>query len=150
VLSAVYDEDDDDDHEDPEEATVLDDEPDELDADDLVEDDEEDEVAEPDSGPPPAPSRPPPAPDHEASGPRGPRPAIDIGPPPPPVPTAQLDAALSALPSAPAVDDGWQIDAFGEHHGALVSPLRAGAVASEVEFMLHCMGLGPGATVLDI
>ncbi|MCX4242372.1 SAM-dependent methyltransferase [Paraliomyxa miuraensis] len=135
VMSAVYDE------EEPDEA--VDDEPDELDADDLVEDDEDDDDEdEPthEALPPPAPSRPP------AREGR----TVDIGPPPPPVSASNLHAALSALPAAPPVDEDWQVDAFGDHYAALVSPLRAGVVAGEVEFLAYSLGLGPGASVLDV
>jgi len=146
VLNAVYD---DDDEAEPEEAAVEV-EPDELDADDLLEESGESEPIrlEPVVRPP-APSRPPPAREPDLP-PRAPRPALDLGPPPPPLSQASLDAALAALPGAPPIDDGWQIDAFGEHYGALVSPLRPAAVAGEVEFIVHCAGLHPGHAVLDV
>lgn len=142
VLSAVYDEDDEDDVE-PEYAPV-DVEPDELDADDLL----EDEAPVVEAAPPPAPSRPPPAPEPEVTAPR--RPALDLGPPPPPLPSASLDAALAALPAAPSLDDGWQVDLFADHFGALVSPLRSAAAGAEADFIVHCAGLHPGVSVLDV
>lgn len=141
VIAAVYDDEDE-----PEEAVAADEvEPDELDADDLLE-----EATEPEPTPPPAPSRPPPAREPDAVVARPARPPIDIGRPPPPLSNASLEAALSALPAAPPLDEGWQVDAFGEHYGALVSPLRAAAAVGEVEFILHCTGLHPGAAVLDV
>jgi SAM-dependent methyltransferase len=117
-------------------------EPDEIDADDLVE-----ESPEPEPLPPPAPSRPPPAREPDA---RISRAVLDVGPPPPPLSTASYDAALASIPGAPPLDDGWQVDAFGQHYGALVSPLRPAAAAAEVEFIVQCVGLHPGARVLDM
>lgn len=142
VLSAVYDEDE---TEDAIDDVGVELEPDEIDADDLLE-----ETPEPEPSPPPAPSRPPPAREPEPAPARSARPPVDIGRPPPPLSNASLDAALSALPAAPALDEGWQVDAFGDHHAALVSPLRPAAAAAEVDFILHCTGLQPGATVLDV
>lgn len=140
VLDAIFDEDE------PEEAAVElePDEPDELDVSDLVE-----ETPEPEPLRPPVPSRPPPAREPELAA-RPARPPIDFGPPPPPLSNASYEAALAMLSPAPPIDDGWQVDAFGEHHGALVSPLRPAAAATEVEFILHCASLPPGAAVLDI
>lgn len=150
VLSAVYDEDEAEPADEVEPADELEPadevEPDELDADDLLEEASEPEPqrsVEPQR--PPVPSRPPPARDPEAA-----RPRIDIGRPPPPLSNASLDAALSALAAAPPLDEGWQVDAFREHHAALVSPLRPAAVAAEVDFILHCTGLPAGSTVLDV
>ncbi len=137
VFSAVYDDDED---EEPEYAPV---EVDELDADDLV----EEEPPDLETAPPPAPGRPPRARETEGGPPRR---ALDLGPPPPPLASASLDAALAALPAAPALDEGWQIDAFGEHFAALVSPLRAATSAAEADFIVHCAGLHPGAAVLDV
>lgn len=146
VLGSVYDEDD---EPEPEpDAAELD--ADELDADDLLEESLESEPIRLDPVVrPPAPSRPPPAREPDVAA-RTARPALDFGPPPPPLSQASLDAALAALPGAPTIDDGWQIDAFSDHFGALVSPLRSAAAVGEVEFIVHCAGLHPGHTVLDV
>jgi len=130
VLSDVYDEEDDD------EPPVSEDEPHELDAADLV---EESDVE--DDSPPPA----PPVAARPAQS-SAPHPA----PPPPPVSAARLDAAIAALPAAPPVGDNWQVDAFGEHYAALLPVHRAASANTDVEFLLQCLGLGPGATVLDV
>ncbi|MCA9712097.1 MAG: class I SAM-dependent methyltransferase, partial [Myxococcales bacterium] len=131
MLGSIYDEDESDD-----DSGLLDEEPQELDADDLVE--EELSVVAEEPGPPPAPSRPPA------------RPTVEVGPPPPPISSASLDTAMAALPVAPAMDEGWQIDAFGEHAAALLPPQRPHVVASEAEFIAHCASLAPGAAVLDV
>ena len=120
------------------------DEPDELDASDLVE-----ESPEPELLPPRAPSRPPPAREPELAARPG-RPPIEAGPPPPPLSSASFDAALAAVAPAPPIDEGWQVDAFGDHHAALVSPQRPAAAAAEVDFIVHCASLHPGAAVLDV
>lgn len=144
MMGSVYDEEEPDD-----EPTVIEVEPQELDAEDLVEEDDgpEPEPLAPivaptveESGPPPAPARPP-----AAS-----RPPVEVGPPPPPVSSSSLDAAMAALPVAPAMDEGWQVDAFAEHYAALLPVQRASVVTAEVDFILHCAGLSPGATVLDM
>ncbi len=94
--------------------------------------------------PPPAPSRPPPAPEPE------PRAVVSAGPPPPPVSGSAVEAAMAALPTAPPVDEGWQVDMFGEHYAALLPVQRPTIVSSEVDFIVHCAGLVAGASVLDV
>lgn len=126
VMQVVYDE---------EEEDEVDEEPHELDADDLV---EEDEGAQ-ELSPPPAPPAAPPAP-----------PAVDAGPPPPPVSAASLHSTIASIPPAPDVDEGWQIDAFGEHQAALLPVQRAASAMIDAEFVLRCTGLGPGARLLDV
>ncbi|MCB9712478.1 MAG: methyltransferase domain-containing protein [Myxococcales bacterium] len=125
VLAAVYDE---------EEDEGVDEEPDEIDADDLVEEADDEMLVE--AGRPPTP---PPAP-----------PALEVGPPPPPVTAASLHSTLAAIPAAPPVDEGWQVDAFGEHYAALLPVQRAASAATDVEFVLRCTGVGPGASLLDV
>lgn len=147
VLGSVYDEDDEGEAEREDAAVEV--EPDELDADDLLEESQESEPIRLEPVRPPVPSRPPPAREPDLA-PRAARPVVDFGPPPPPLSQASLDAALAALTGAPPLDEGWQIDAFGEHFGALVSPLRPAAVLGEVEFIMHCAGLHHGQTVLDV
>ncbi len=157
VMARVYDDDDDDE----EEPTVIEQEPDELDAEDLVE--EEAEVRPPvaEAGPPPAPATPPapapatppPAPAESArpaTPPPVPAAGIDAGPPPPPVSRHNLEAAAAAISSAPPTDEGWQIDAFGDHYGALLPVQRGAAAAAEADFLVQCMGLARGATMLDV
>ncbi|MEM7158280.1 MAG: methyltransferase domain-containing protein [Myxococcota bacterium] len=125
VLDVAYDHEDDD----------PDEEPHELDADDLVE--EGDEVIEEieDASPPPAPP---------ASG------GLDVGRPPPPVSSASLHAAISTIAPAPPVDPSWQIDAFGEHYAALLPVNRAASAAIDADFVLQCMGLPAGSPILDV
>jgi len=152
VFATAYDEDEDEDENEAVEAveaveaTPLDEEPQELDADDLVEEEEEDGSEAPvladDVVPPPAP-RPPPAPEPE-------RAPLSVGPPPPPLTTNSLDAAIGALPVAPTLDEGWQVDVFAEHYAALLAPQRASVVASEVEFIIQSASLPPGSAVLDM
>ncbi len=129
VLSTVYDEEEPDDE-------PLEVEPQELDADDLFEEGEVEDQA----GPPPAPSRPPPAPEA----------ALSVGPPPPPVSSSTLDAAMAALPVAPSMDEGWQVDMFAEHYAALLPVHRQSIAAAEADFIIHCAGLTAGSSVLDI
>nr|MCH9687584.1 methyltransferase domain-containing protein [Deltaproteobacteria bacterium] len=147
LMERVYDDED--------EPTAVESEPDELDAEDLVEEEPEPEPpAVTEAGPPPAPaasSGPPPAPEAPPRAAPPPVPAsLDTGPPPPPGATASIDAAVASIAAAPATDEGWQVDAFGEHYAALLSPNRAVSASADVDFMLHCMGLARGATVLDV
>lgn len=130
VLQRAYDEEEDDEEE------IHEVEAQELDADDLVEETDE-PIDEP--GPPPAPPAAPPAP-----------PALEAGPPPPPVSSANLHATIASVPPPPPVDEGWQVDAFGEHYAALLPVQRASSAAIDAEFVMRCMGLGAGASLLDV